>query len=845
MSTTLTFTCPVANGLHARPAGKLAEVAKRFSASATLTNKRTGTSSNAKSILAIVSANVLMGDACQLDVDGPDEKAALDALRQLIDGPLAACDQSPAASCDRSAVAVSRALAETGASWLSGTVVSPGIGQGIAVGVARSALPEQIVASDVGAPAEELRRLHAAICAVRDQLKGQMVCCGEGPQSEILAAHLSIVDDIDLRHAAERHIRDGGSAEQAVVTAARPYINQLSTSDNEYVRERAIDVEDIAGQLLHALGGRSDEEDAICLSRPSVVIADRLTPGQLLGADRSLIRGIVLEQEGTTAHALLLARSMGIPTVTGVSGARSVVPRDAHVIVDAHGGVVICDPDVAVMRYYRQEQDKHARRHARLMNLAGRDAATPDGHRLEVGVNVGLASDLDPAVLKIADGVGLLRTELVFGDREAAPTEEEQYALYRRTVDNAGGKPVIIRTFDVGADKPLPYFAVSHEENPALGCRGVRNYNRHDGIIRDQVRALLRASASGPIRLMIPMVTSVEEVAQMRELVVAIQADLDEAGIAYDPLMQIGIMAEVPIVAYAIDDLLRVADFVSIGTNDLAQYFTAADRCNPHVSGLADVRQPAFLRLLKSITDAAKRHGRWVGMCGDMASDERNLPLLIGLGLDEISAIGGKIAEIKTAVSRHRFASCQSLLAAALACQTSTEVTELVSGYRPQVASAPLMSPDLVWVDVDCASKAAAIKCLVDELYVTGRVDEPDKVEDAIWAREQIHTTGLGHGFAIPHCKSAAVGTSSVVVARLRHPLDWASTDGMAVSCVILLAMSEDDQQDTHMKVFSTLARRLMHAGFRQEVLRTDSADALYTYIRTEVEAALGVRAST
>jgi fructose-specific PTS system IIA-like component len=605
------------------------------------------------------------------------------------------------------------------------------------------------------------------------------------------------------------------------------------------VRERAVDIEDIGLRILEVLHGGACPVARIELTGPTVLVADDLTPRQLLSPTRRHIRALVLEHAGTTSHVVLLARSMGVPTLVGVENARANLIAGDEAIVDAHLGVVIRNPQAAAVRYYDREADKHRLRRARLLRRARRTATPRDSRTLDIGVNVNSVEDLNADEMKLADGIGLLRTEMVFSTRESPPTEEEQYTLYASAVEAAGGKTVIVRTFDVGADKPLPFFSLPKEANPALGFRGVRNYDRHPQILRSQLRAIVRASATGPVRLMAPMVGTYEEAARFRERVSRAQAELREEGVPFDAEMPVGVMVEVPLLTHALDDVCDLVDFISIGTNDLAQYFAAADRCNASVAGLANVRHPAFLRLLSAILESAHERACWVGMCGDMASDPRNLPLLLGLGLDEISVIASEVPGLKDAVRRHEWQACRRLLDRARSCKTADEVERLIDEVPDSGTARDMLSIELIAVEADCASKAEAIKHLIDLLYIDGRTNEPRQVEDAVWTREEHGGTGLGHGFAIPHCKCGAVAASSVAVARLREPIEWGSLDGKPVTCVILLAMCEADPANTHMRVFSTLARRLMHEAFREGISNAADAEALHAFVSAQLGSAL------
>jgi len=424
---------------------------------------------------------------------------------------------------------------------------------------------------------------------------------------------------------------------------------------------------------------------------------------------------------------------------------------------------------------------------------------------------------------------------MLFFGRERVPSEEEQFEAYAEAARAAKGKPVILRTIDVGGDKPLSYMKTPAEDNPFLGYRGARVYAEHQELLCAQLRAILRASAYGRVQLMVPMVTAMEEVLWVKGQIKQMQHDLEAQHIAFDPAMAIGIMIEVPSVAFILDQLCAEVDFFSIGTNDLSQYFFAADRGNARVAGLSNVKHPGFLNFLQSIVTGVHKHGRWVGMCGDMAADLRHLPLLLGLGLDEISVPSAEIPTIKERIAQLALPDCQKLLQQAIACQQAAEVASLLN-RETNGASRSLLERELVLLDSEIESKEEAIRELVDAFYVEGRTDDPDRLEEAIWTRELVYSTGLGHGFAIPHCKTDAVSTGSIGVLKFRTPVDWDAVDGNPVQVVILLAVRESDGNDAHLRVFSKLARNLMNEEFRQRLLLADDPDAVLLRLTEEFD---------
>ncbi|MCH8852064.1 MAG: phosphoenolpyruvate--protein phosphotransferase [Planctomycetes bacterium] len=838
-----TFRCPLPNGLHARPASRLAEVAGQFTSDVTLVNERSGEDANVKSALSIIAIGVKLDDSCLIRVDGTDAEEALAAIRDFVENVLPDCDEQLSMPAVETEIVLPRSLRIADVVWHAGTPVSRGIGQGVVVVVASGpSLPKELAHESVGSCDEEQHKVSSAVAAVRRNLKAKLAAQPGPTEAGILRAHLSIAGDVALAERLEELVSAGLSAGQAIVEAGSFFASRLEDADSAYVRERAVDVEDICQQLLEQVCGQRVQAASIELTEPSVVLAKNLAPRQFLSLDKHLLKGLVLERGGTTSHTVILARSFSIPTLTGVAGLRAKLPVGSEVIIDANLGIVITEINSIVRRYYERELRKHSRLRKRFAAHVHAPAITRDGRRLEVAANVATPEELAPAFEQGAEGIGLFRTEMLFMDRGAAPSEEEQFAVYTQAAQAADGRPVIIRTIDIGGDKPLPYLSLPFEVNPFLGYRGVRIYRDYQEMIDTQLRAILRASAFGALRVMVPMVCSVEEVRWVKKRLTEAQAELKAGGVAFDPAMPFGIMVEVPSVAFVLDQICAEVDFFSIGTNDLLQYFLAVDRDNDKVAGLYSARHPAFLRLLARIVEDARRHSRWVGMCGEMARDLQNLPLLIGLGLDEISVAAPDVPALKAAVTQLSAAECRDVFAAATACSDVAEVESVLATFHTRAAAArslpeaSLLEAELITVDSDSISREEVIKEIVDALHVAHRTHDAATVEEAVWAREEVHSTGLGHGFAIPHCKTDAMASNSIGVVRLKQPIEWDAVDDQPVECVILLAMRESDKDGTHMKVFSTLARKLMHEEFRERMLAAQDGDAILAYLTEQLE---------
>ena len=822
------FSCPLASGLHARPASHLAEVANQFASECSITNLRNGRVANAKSVLGIIAADVRHGDRCTLHVSGPDVHTALTALRRFIETVLPQCDVplAPIASSPRSKPP--RILQTANATYVPGIPVSRGIGQGKVVILKRMTLPKVAGNPSAGDLQKELGRVEEAIGAVRHRIGEKLKYSLTPTGSAVLQADLAMAGDVLLLEKLREQVRLGKTAGQAVVETGEFFVDLLGHSENEYIRQRSADIEEICLQLLEEVSEISPPA-TIDLNEPSVLVAETLGPQQLLELDRRWLKGLVIEHSSATSHAAILARSLSIPTLAGVRNARLVLTSGREVVVDANRGFVVPQSSAAVRRFYEREQETLERRKKMRSREAEASARTADGRSIEVGANASSGEELSLAFENGADGIGLFRTEMIFLGREDAPTEDEQFAIYSEAARIAGTRPVIIRTFDIGGDKKVPYLNLPHEENPFLGYRGIRIYQEHRELLQSQLRAILRASAAGSVRIMDPMVTSLEELLQFKAEVARAKQHLAHHGLEFKGDVQIGMMIEVPSVAFILDELCKEADFFSIGTNDLSQYFFASDRGNARIAGRFTVQHPAFLRFLKQVVEQIRPSGKWVGMCGEMAADLRNAPLLLGLGLDEISVLAADVHDFKRAISRLRTADCVNIFDRAMACREASGVEELLA-EQPHPPE-PLLSEELVLLESTSRTKEEAIHEMVDAFYISSRTEDRDHLEEALWAREAEYSTGLGHGFAIPHCKTDAVTANSICILRLKEPIDWDSIHGEKVRMVVLLALRESEVANTHMQVFSSLARKLDDDDFRQHLLKFDKAEQLTIYL--------------
>lgn len=836
MALDLTFTCPLANGVHARPASALEEVARGFTADVALLNERTGQIADAKSILSIVAADIRFRDACRLRISGGDEDRAMAALGTFIREAFAGCDEPlPGAAAPPGETLLPPMLRNAEAVLRRGTPVVLGIGQGRLVHARAFRIPSRLPMDGVRDPDAELARIDQGLKELLSWYEQRIAALGKCIESELLGAHRSLARDVEFRRVLAQAVKEEGRTAAGAISDAEAHFSAVfAASNNLLLRERTLDIQDVCRQLLQLVYGSEGEMGKVVLEQDSVIFGDSLTPGQFLALNRRFLKGLVLADGGTTSHTIILARSFGVPTLVGVQDLPGASAKNCEAVVDADLGALVTDLTPAARRYYAMEQRRLAGRRDRLQRFARQSAATRDGHRIEVAANIATLEEAAPAFEAGAEGIGLFRTEMLFLDRHSAPSEEEQLRIFRGVLEAAGGRPVIFRTLDIGGDKPLEYLKLPREANPFMGYRALRIYPEFESLFRTHVRALVRASGTGKTRVMLPMVATVEEVRWAKTIIAGEQAACAAAGQPFDQALPIGAMIEVPSAAFIMPELVREVDFFSIGSNDLLQYFMAADRTNSRVAALYDPLQPAFLRLLQTIVETARRHKRWIGLCGEMGGQARLLPLLAGLDLDEISATAPAIPALKAGLADFDRSECRELLRAAAGAATAGDVGRLLNDFvaRNQV---PLLSPDLIVCDAGAETKEEAIKQTIDLLYVHGRLERSRDVEEAVWQREAAYSTGFGHGFAIPHCKSAAVQHNSLVLLKLRSPVHWGSLDDQPVRVVLLLVIRDTDGADAHMKVFARLARQVMHEDFRATLEREKDSAALCAFLHEKL----------
>lgn len=577
---------------------------------------------------------------------------------------------------------------------LRGIAVSPGVAISPAylVGQQRYVIPTSMVesAQAAGEVARVRDAIAAAANAIRD-LTGRLSGTIAEKYIAILDAHLAILtDDRLLGEISSRIEGEGFSAEHAVSRVLGEYARQIASLDDAYFSERANDIFDIQQRLLGELTGRK-EEPLKDLAEPVALVAHDLTPGETISLDRENVTGFATDAGGSTSHTSILAKALSLPAVVGLGRATSAAAGGDLVIIDGNKGLLVVNPDEATLAHYRSSLDRIRLRDEGLVDLRDLPAETTDGRRIGLYGNIELPEEISTAVKNGAEGIGLFRTEFLFLQAGKEPTEDEQFFAYLHAAEVMGEMPLVIRTFDLGGEKLPPSVKHPAERNPSLGCRSIRFCFENPGLFRAQLRAILRASVHGNIKLLFPMISSVEEVRRARVMLCEVQEELTREGVAFNEKMPVGIMVEVPSVAVAPDIFAPEVDFFSIGTNDLIQYAVAAERVNEHVAELFTAAHPAILRLLKNVLDTAARMAIPVNLCGEVSADPLFTMLLVGLGFTELSLNPPAIPRIKRIIRSFSFEKARELAEEALALSSARDVTALLVSNIPETAR-PLVS---------------------------------------------------------------------------------------------------------------------------------------------------------
>ncbi|MFF2482372.1 phosphoenolpyruvate--protein phosphotransferase [Paenibacillus sp. NPDC058071] len=566
---------------------------------------------------------------------------------------------------------------------LQGIAASPGIAIAKAVTIElEEYIPEK---TSVQEPAQEVARFRHAVNEAREQIEAIREATERrlgAEKAEIFEGHLLLLEDPELIDVVVENIEnDAVNAEYALYEVSQSFIDMLSQLDDEILRERAVDIRDVRGRVLDALRGVSSGDHSQ-LQGECIVIARDLTPSDTAQLNLEAVRGFVTEIGSRTSHSAIMARSLDIPAIVGAGAAIQEIRSGDLIVMDAVEGKVWINPDAGQLEEFRLRKAAYDQRKAQLASWIDKPSVSKDGHHVELAANIGKLEDVQKALDNGAEGIGLFRTEFLYMGRQELPSEEEQFQSYKFVLEKMAGKPVVIRTLDIGGDKELPYMDLPKESNPFLGQRALRLCLERDDLFRTQLRALLRASQYGNLKIMFPMIAVSEELFEAKRILAEEKQRLTEAGTAVSDSIEIGMMIEVPSAAVSADLFAPHVDFFSIGTNDLIQYTMAADRMNETVSYLYQPSHPSILRLIRLVIEAARQEGKWVGLCGEMAGDLASVPLLLGLGLHEFSMSAGSLLQTRELIAELSYTEWQDHAKHALTLGGQQDVQAFVQDKR-------------------------------------------------------------------------------------------------------------------------------------------------------------------
>jgi len=662
-------------GLHARPAKTLVNLVKQFKSDIVIRHGEK--KANAKSLISVLTLGASKGSQLKIEVNGEDEETALAQIEAAILSGLGegeAVSEPQAKPSPPPAPKVEEVPAEekpAKANMLKGVGAAPGIAIGPVYQFQHQEIPINDMSDGLILGWESLQDALARAREQLSKLNHQMVEQGLKAEAAIFDAHLGLLEDPELTETVHERIQKGQDALKAWKETIEDSAVVVAALNDPILSARADDLRDVGRRVLKIMVGADDKADSLP-DKPVVIVARELSPSDTVSFNKDFVMGFCIVNGGPTSHTAILARALGLPAIVSVDESVLKLETDSYIIINGSDGMVTFNPSPDELQSAEQERNAWLEKRRIALEQANAPAITADGRHVEVVGNAGSLADAEKALKMGAAGIGLLRTEFLFLERTTAPTEAEQYDVYRPIAETMGKLPVIVRTLDVGGDKPLPYIEMQHEENPFLGERGIRLCLNRPELFRQQLRAILRASQHGNLQIMFPMVGDIEEYRRARLMLDELEIELKV------PRIMAGIMIEVPSAALMADVLAKEVDFFSIGTNDLTQYTLAMDRGNSLLSAKQDGLHPAVLRLIAKTIEGAHKHGKWAGICGELGSDPYAVPILIGLGIDELSVTVPSVPLVKAQIRGLKASELQSLAQQALECATAREVRELV-----------------------------------------------------------------------------------------------------------------------------------------------------------------------
>ena len=668
-------------GLHARPAKVFVNVAKGFQSIIRVYHGEK--KANAKSLISLLTLGVETGSKIKIEIEGEDEEDALMALEEAIlsglgeemgerRAPTAKSSEKVTSPKLEEVQLTQSELSPISNNEIQGVPGAPGIAIGPIYYLKRAEIKvEETFESESG----EKDKLQKAVEKAKGQLKrlrDNMMAQGMNNEADIFNVHLELLDDVDLLDDVLEKINHRQNAALAWQSTIEDRAKLVASLDDPLLAARSADLHDVGYRVLRILVG-ADSGTLEFPEYPVIVFSEDLSPSDTASLDRDKVLGFCTARGGPTAHTAIIARAMGLPAIVSAGDKVLSLGEKTNVILDGNTGRLTVEPDESEITTATQKQEEDAKWRRKAQASADEPAITIDGHRVEIAANIGGLEDAQKAIESGAEAVGLLRTEFLFLGRMNPPSEEEQFKVYRGIAEAMQNRPVIVRTLDVGGDKPLSYIKMAEESNPFLGERGIRLCLNRPELLQEQIRAILRAEEYGSLRIMFPMVSDFQELMAARKIVKEMEQTLGISGV------QIGIMIEVPSAALMADVLAEYVDFFSIGTNDLTQYTLAMDRMHPKLAGKSDGLHPAVLRLIDRTVVAAHEKGKWVGVCGELGADPQAIPILVGLGVDELSVTVPAVPTVKAQVRGIKISESRSLAQKALKCATSKEVRNLTN----------------------------------------------------------------------------------------------------------------------------------------------------------------------
>jgi multiphosphoryl transfer protein len=663
-------------GLHARPAAQFVQTAAKFDAQVWVRNRTNDKGPvSARSLNAVATLGAVQNHEVEISASGPQANEVLAALSTMIVDNFGESTAPPPS--------VSKPTPPPAATP-EGSISTLPIAEGYALApIFRFETPPPPIPQEpAGDPESEWNQLKAAFEIVRDHIteqRRQMLAAVGAEQASIFDAHLLILEDPEILDQTQTGIKTNHlNAALAWNTTIEEVAALYRNLSDPYLQQRASDVRDVGNQVLFALSG-SAAPTVIHFDHPVILAAEELTPTQTAQLDLEQVHGIITILGGPTSHSAILARSLGIPAISGAPFSVLSLPEGTPVALDGASGALWISPTDTVREDIKEKRQVWLKQRQQLLQHSRELGATADGYRVEIVANVGSLADAQAGIKNGAEGIGLLRTEFLFLTRTEPPSEDEQYQALAAITQAMENKPVIVRTLDVGGDKPLPYINLPTEANPFLGVRAIRLSFQRPDLFLAQLKAILRAGAVGNVKIMFPMISSLEEIQAARKMLETAHQELIKAGQPHTWPIETGIMVEVPSAAVLAPMLAPAVDFFSIGTNDLTQYTLAAERGNASLASLADALHPAVLHLIKQVTQGAHAHGKWVGVCGELAGDAAAAPLLVGLGVDELSMNAGNIPKVKAVLRAMTHQQTQEAASEALKLETTAEVRRLAN----------------------------------------------------------------------------------------------------------------------------------------------------------------------